>query len=94
MKSNLFALEQTTVDPDVTPPGTGTLPTNPFKDGREWSFVSEKDGLQSSNKTQIQESSSAAEPLVNRCEGTEEDRKKWVNFLNSPRISKPNGFGS
>ncbi len=26
----------------------------------------------------------------NRGEGTEEDRQKWVNFLNSPRNSKPN----
>jgi hypothetical protein len=44
MQSNLFATEQVTIDPDVTLPGTGTLPTSPsFKDGREWSFVSEKE---------------------------------------------------
>ncbi len=90
MKSNLFATEQTTVDPDVIPPGTGTPPTSPFKDGRECAFVSEKEGLKSPNRTQVQESSSAAKPLVNRGEGTEEDRRKWVNFLNSPRNSKPN----
>ncbi len=76
MKSYLFATEQITVDPDVTLPGTGTLPTSPFKDGRDWSFVREKEGLKSLNRTQVQESSSATKPLVNRVEGTEEDKQK------------------
>jgi hypothetical protein len=44
MRSDLFATEQTAADSDITLPGTGILPTNPFKDGREYSFVSEKDG--------------------------------------------------
>ncbi len=70
-------------------PGSVPLPTNPFADGRAWSFVSEKEGLKNPNKTQIQESSSVAKPLVNRGEGTEEDKQKWVNFLNGPRTSKP-----
>ena len=90
MRSDLFATEQTAADSDITLPGTGTPPTNPFKDGREYSFLSEKKGLKSPNRTQVQESSSAAKPLVNRGEGTEEDKRKWVNFLNSPRNSKPN----
>ena len=37
----------------------------------------------------MQESSSATKPLVNRVEGTEEDKQNWVSFLNGPRNSKP-----
>ena len=44
----------------------------------------------SPNRTQVQESSSAAAPLVNRSEGTAEDKAKWIAFLNSPRNSHPN----
>ena len=44
----------------------------------------------SPNSTQVQESSSAAAPLVNRSEGTAEDKAKWISFLNSPRNSHPN----
>jgi hypothetical protein len=50
----------------------------------------ENTSRESPNKTQVQESSSAAKPLVNRGEGTEEDKAKWISFLNSPRNSKPN----
>jgi len=39
--------------------------------------------------TQLQESSSATKPLVNRVEGTEEDKQNWVSFLNGPKNSKP-----
>ncbi len=42
------------------------------------------------NQTQMQESSSVAESVANRNEGTEGDQQKWVNFLNGPRSSKPN----
>ncbi len=42
------------------------------------------------NQTQVQESSSAAKSVISRGEGTEDDQQKWVNFLNSPRNSKPN----
>ena len=28
--------------------------------------------------------------LVNRGEGTEEDKAKWISFLSGPRTSKPN----
>ena len=45
-------------------PGSVPLPTNPFADGREWSFISEKEGLKGSDKTQVQESSSVEKPLV------------------------------
>ncbi len=55
MRSDLFATEQTAADSDITLPGTGILPTNLFKDGREYSFVSEKEGLKSPNTTQVQE---------------------------------------
>ncbi len=64
MRSDLFATKQTAADSDITLPGTGILPRSPFKDGREYSFVSEKEGLKSPNTTQVQESSSATKSLT------------------------------
>ena len=75
MQSDLFATEQTAADSEITLPGTDSLPTNPFKDGREWSFVSEKEGFKSPNTTQLQESSSATKPLVNRVEALKKTNK-------------------
>ncbi len=50
----------------------------------------EQGTINSPNRTQVQESSSAAAPLVNRGEGSAEDKAKWISFLNSPRNSHPN----
>jgi hypothetical protein len=44
MQNDLFATEQTSADSEITLPGTDTLPTNPFKDGREM-MDSDGDGV-------------------------------------------------
>ncbi len=74
----------------VLPSDAGKQPTSPFADGREYSYINEKGRQKSPIKTQVQESSSVQVPLVNRGEGTEEDKAKWISFLNGPRTSKPN----
>jgi hypothetical protein len=91
MTSNSLVTERNSGDPEIVLPGTNTLPTSPFKDGRAFAFVSEKEGHMNPNQTRVQESSSAAKSGSNRGEGAEENQQKWVNFLNnSPRNSKPN----
>jgi hypothetical protein len=90
MKSNSLRTERNHEETEIVLPDANPLPKSPFKDGRAYSFVSEKEGRMNPNQTQMQESSSVAESVANRGEGTEQDQQKWVNFLNSPRNSKPN----
>ena len=66
------------------------LPKSPFSDVRAHTYVNENGKQQSPSKTQVEESSSVQVSLVNRGEGTEEDKAKWISFLNGPRTSKPN----
>jgi hypothetical protein len=90
MKSNSLGTERNPNESGIVPLDTNPLPKSPFKDGRAYSFVSEKEGRKNPNQAQMQESSSVAESAGNRNEGTEGDQQKWVNFLNGPRNSKPN----
>jgi hypothetical protein len=90
MKSNSLRTEQNPEEIGIVLPDTNPLPKSPFKDGRAYSFVSEKEGRMNPNQTPMQESSSVAESVAHRGEGTEQNQQKWVNFLNSPRSSKPN----
>jgi hypothetical protein len=67
--------------------------TFPFIDNsrKPWSKeIVEQEASKSLNRTQVQEPSSAAAPLVNRSESTGEDKAKWIAFLNGPRNSHPN----
>jgi hypothetical protein len=90
MKSNSQRTEGNPDESGIVPPDANPLPKSPFKDGRAYSFVSEKEGRMNPNQTPMQESSSVAEFVTNRGEGTEQNQQKWVNFLRSPRDSKPN----
>ena len=88
--SNSLRTDRNPEESGTLPPDANPLPKSPFKDGRAYSFVSEKEGHKNPNQTQMQESSSVAESTGNRNEGTEVDQQKWVNFLNSPRNSRHN----
>ncbi len=86
-------------------PGSIPLSTNPPADGRDtrrFTFEFIKDGneslkkdtvgqeaIKSPNRTQIQESSSAAGPHVNCGAGTDEDKANWIAFLSGPKSKKP-----
>jgi hypothetical protein len=83
-------------------PGSTPLSTNPSADERDarcftFEFIEEgralsslnEEAIKSPNRTQIQESSSAAVPHVNRGAGTAEDKANWISFLSRPRNNKP-----
>ncbi len=74
MKSNSLRTERNPEESGIVLPGTNPLPTSPFKDGRAYSFVSEKEGRMNPNQTQVQESSSVAESAGNRNEGKRQER--------------------
>ena len=74
MKNNSLRTEQNPEESGIVLPGTNPLPTSPFKDGRAYSFVSEKEGRMNPNQTQVQESSSVAESAGNRNEGKRQER--------------------
>jgi hypothetical protein len=90
MKSNSLGTEQNPEEAGIVSLDTNPLPKSPFKDGRAYSFVSEREDRMNPNQTQMQESSSVAKSVANRGEGTEQDQQKWVQYLSSPRNSKPN----
>jgi hypothetical protein len=103
--SDGFTTDENDEDPKKVNDNSGTAPplTKTPEEERVFTFEFIKDSnksliketvgqeaIKSPNKTQVQESSSAAAPLVNRSEGTTEDEEKWIDFLSSPRRSKPN----
>jgi hypothetical protein len=57
MKSNSLRTDRNPEESGIVPPDANPLPQSPFKDGRAYSFVSEKEGRMSSNETPMQESS-------------------------------------